>query len=77
LITPPFIFDGYDPDSLIPLNFTNLLPQNSIVAIAVPLSSDETGGGGATAPEPSTSALMIVGFAGLGLTRWRRARGWA
>jgi hypothetical protein len=32
LITPPFIFDGYDPDSLIPLNFTNLLPQNSIVA---------------------------------------------
>ena len=30
---------GYDPNSLLPLNFTNLLPQNSIVAIAVDADS--------------------------------------
>jgi hypothetical protein len=53
------------------LDFTNLLPQNSIVGIAVS-SPDGTGGGrSVAAPEPSTSALMIVGFAGPGFAGYR------
>jgi hypothetical protein len=31
-----------------------------------------TGGGPPAVPEPSTWALMLVGFAGLGFAGWRR-----
>jgi hypothetical protein len=74
-------FFGFEPDFLGPLNITNLLPQNSIIAITV--ADDDGsgegvgGGGGATpAPEPSTYALMIVGmFALEAARRLRRSRG--
>jgi hypothetical protein len=60
---------GYEPPSLIPLNFTNLLPQNGVVGIAVSSADDGTGGGGGggatPVPGPSTWALMLTGFTGL------------
>jgi len=74
-------FFGFEPDFLAPLDITNLLPQNSIIAIAVDNASGGgggggVGGGGATpAPEPSTYALMIVGmFALEAVRRGRRSR---
>jgi hypothetical protein len=76
-------FFGFDADFLAPLNITNLLPQNSIIAIAVAgddgsggVGGGGEGGGGATpAPEPSTYALMIIGmFALAAVRRGRRSR---
>jgi hypothetical protein len=72
-------FFGFEPDFLGPLNITNLLPQNSIIAITVAGddgSGGGVGGGGMAAPEPSTYALMIVGmFALEAARRLRRSRG--
>ena len=71
-------FFGFDADFLAPLNITNLLPQNSIIAIAVDDVSGGGGGGGGgsvAAPEPSTYMLMIVGMFGLeAARRVRRSR---
>ena len=62
---------GYDASSIIPLNITNLLPQNSIIGIAVP----STEGGTSVVPEPSSWAMMIVGLFGIGgLSRRQIAR---
>ncbi len=61
---------GYGAQSLTPLNITNLLPQNSIIGIALSSSDGGGGPGGSVAvPEPSTWAMMVVGFFGLGLVR--------
>jgi hypothetical protein len=72
-------FFGFEPDFLGPLDITNLLPQNSIIAITVDNSIDGGGGGGGggavAAPEPSTYALMIVGMIALeAVRRGRRSR---
>ncbi len=61
---------GYDAQSITPLNLSNLLPQNSIIGIALS-SSDHGGAGGGSesgVPELSTWAMMVVGFFGWG---WR------
>jgi hypothetical protein len=71
-------FFGFDADFVAPLDITNLLPQNSIIAITVAGddgSGEGDGGGGVAAPEPSTCALMIVGVFGLeAARRLRRSR---
>jgi hypothetical protein len=65
-------FFGFEPDFLGPLDITNLLPQNSIIAITV---DNSAGGAGMAAPEPSTWAMMIVGMFGLeAVLRGRRSR---
>jgi hypothetical protein len=75
LTQDPIANSGYSSSSLIPLNFTNVLPQNSIVSIAVLSPDDGSGGGGGTSvPEASTWALMLVGFAGLSFASYRASR---
>ena len=61
---------GYDATSVIPLNITNLLPQNSMIGIAVP----STEGGTSAVPEPATWAMMLVGLVGVGGLSRRRSR---
>ena len=59
---------GLDATDVLPLNITNLLPQNGIIAIAVPASTGTGGGtgpggsGGGTVPEPSSIVLMMFGL---------------
>jgi hypothetical protein len=73
-------FFGFEPDFIAPLDITNLLPQNSIIAITV--AGDDGSGGGVgggggsvAAPEPSTYALMMIGmFALEAMRRGRRSR---
>jgi hypothetical protein len=74
-INEPF-FSGFDADFLAPLNITNLLPQNSIIAIAVENESGGGGGagGGMAAPEASTWAMMLLGFVGVGYFGRRRMK---
>jgi hypothetical protein len=73
-------FFGFEPDFIAPLDITNLLPQNSIIAITVARddgSGGGVGGGGGSvaAPEPSTYALMMIGmFALEAMRRGRRSR---
>jgi hypothetical protein len=72
-------FFGFEPDFIAPLNITNLLPQNSIIAITVAGDDGSDGGigggGGATpAPEPSTWAMIIIGFVGVGYFGRRRMK---
>jgi hypothetical protein len=64
-------FFGYDATSVAPLNITNLLPQNSIVAIAV-TPADSGGGGSGSAPEPSSRSMMTIGFLAVGSLFRRR-----
>ncbi|QXQ08514.1 PEPxxWA-CTERM sorting domain-containing protein [Sphingosinicellaceae bacterium] len=61
---------GYDATSVIPLNITNLLPQNSIIGIALPSAE----GGASVVPEPATWAMMLVGLVSVGQLSRRRAR---
>jgi PEP-CTERM motif len=68
-------FGGFQPDYLIPLDFnTNIIPQNSIIGISLSSPDDGNGGGGGGATpvsEPSTWALMLIGFAGIGFAGYR------
>jgi hypothetical protein len=64
-------FFGYDATSVAPLNITNLLPQNSIVGIAV-TPADSGGGGSGSVPEPSGWAMMTIGFLSVGSLCRRR-----
>jgi hypothetical protein len=63
-------FFGYDATSLGPLDITNLLPQNSIIDIAI--SPADSGGSTSTVPELSSWMMMIMGFFGLGSLYRRR-----
>jgi hypothetical protein len=65
-------FFGFDANFIAPLDITNLLPQNSIISIAVAGNdgSGEGGGGGggvSPIPEPPGYALMIMGMLALGV----------
>ena len=64
---------GYDATSIIPLNITNLLPQNSIVGIAI----SNADGGSSVVPEASTWAMMIVGLFAVGTSMRRRSNNFA
>jgi hypothetical protein len=67
-------FFGYVATSVAPLNITNLLPQNGITSIAV-TSADTSGGGSTSVPEPSSWAMMTIGFFAIGsLVRRRKSR---
>jgi hypothetical protein len=72
----PFTLGGYQASTLAPLNFTNLLPQNSVVSIAVFAPGDSTS---SAVPEPATWVMMVVGLgiAGVSLRRRTRPRGHA
>jgi hypothetical protein len=57
------------------LSFTDVTPGASIVFGTLrSFKSDVSGDFSATVPEPSTWALMLLGFAGLGYVGFRKAR---
>jgi hypothetical protein len=79
LTQDPFATGGYISSTLAPLNFTNLLPADSLIGIAVSSPDAGTGGGGGgggatSAPEPSTWALMLIGFASIEFASYRAQR---
>ena len=57
------------------LSFTDVTPSAAIVAGTLrSFHSDVSGDFSSSVPEPSTWAMMLLGFAGLGYVGFRKAR---
>ena len=64
-------------DRAMSLSFTDVSPSAAIVPGTGTLrsfTSDVSGDFSSTVPEPSTWAMMLLGFAGLGYVGFRKAR---
>ena len=62
-------------DKFASLSFTDVGPDARIVlGTLASFKSDVSGDFSATVPEPSTWAMMLLGFAGLGYVGFRKAR---
>ncbi len=70
-LTLPNIREDGTLQLLTPADFTVTLPGVGAVALAVSARSDSVEGG-ETVPEPTTWAMMLLGFAGLAYASWRR-----
>jgi len=76
LIDNPAVFgltSGYFPGTAVSFTAT----AAGIASIDVGTSNDSLGfglGGGSFVPEPSTWAMLMLGFAGLGFAGWRKAK---
>jgi hypothetical protein len=71
-LTLPNIREDGTLQLLTPADFTATLPGIGPVALAVSARSDKVEGS-ETVPEPTTWAMMLLGFAGLGYLGWRRS----